>query len=155
MTELTGIPIPNIDWHSDNLPETLRKFRRTCQYIFDGPLAETDEKIKVQYLILWVGEEGRGICDGWGLSAEDNILLTPQWKGFEEYAKPKFSFRVSRFQLRALTQEPTETVDAFMTRARIIANDCGYTDKEEQATGGQTNRWNQQQRHTAVRRRLI
>ena len=99
MTELTGIPIPNIDWHSGNLPETLRKFRRTCQYISDGPLAEKDEKIKVQYLMLWVGEEGRDICDGWGLSAEDNIVLTPHWKGFEEYAKPKSSFRVSRFQL--------------------------------------------------------
>ena len=132
MTELTGIPIPNIDWHSGNLPETLRKFRRTCQYIFDGPLAEKDEKIKVQYLMLWVGQEGRDICDGWGLSAEDNILLTPHWKGFGEYAKPKSSFRVSRFQLRALKQEPTETVDAFMTRARIIANDSEYTDKEEQ-----------------------
>ena len=82
--------------------------------------------------MLWVGEEGRDICDGWGLSAEDNILLTPHWKGFEEYAKPKYSFRVSRFQLRALKQEPTETVDAFMTRACIIANDCEYTDKEEQ-----------------------
>ena len=89
MTELTSIPIPNIDWHSGNLPETLRKFRRTCQYIFDGPLAEKDEKIKVQYLMLWVGEEGRDICDSWGLSAEENILLTPHWKGFEEYVKPK------------------------------------------------------------------
>ena len=79
MTELTFIPIPNIDWHSGNLPETLR----TCQYIFDGPLAEKDEKIKVQYLMLWVGEEGRDICDGCGLSVEDNILLTPHWKGFE------------------------------------------------------------------------
>ena len=132
MTELTGIPIPNIDGHSGNLPETLRTFRRTCQYIFDGPLAEKDEKIKVQYLMLWVGEEGRDSCDGWGLSAEDNILLTPHWKGFEEYAKPKSSFRVSKCQLRALKQEPTETVDAFMTRARIIANDCEYTVKEEQ-----------------------
>ena len=132
MTELTGIPIPNIDWHSGNLPETLRKFRRTCTYIFEGPLSEKNEKVKVQYLMLWVGEEGRDISDGWGLSAEETVLLAPHWKGFEDYAKPKSSFRVSRFQLRALKQEPTETVDAFMTRARIIANDCEYTDKEEQ-----------------------
>ena len=91
-----------------------------------------DDKIKVQYLVLWVGEEGRVICDGWGLSAEENILLTLHGKDFEEYAKPKSSFRFSRFQIRALEQEPTETVDAFMTRARIIANDCEFTDKEEQ-----------------------
>ena len=133
MTELTVIPIPNIDWHSGNLPETLRKFRRTCQHIFKGPLAEKYDKVKVQYLMLWVGEEGRDICDGWGLSAEENVLLAPHGKGFEDYAKPKSSFRISRFQLRALKQEPVKTVDAFITtRARIIDTDCEYTDKEEQ-----------------------
>ena len=83
--------------------------------------------------MLWVGEEGRDICDGWGLSAEENVILAPLGKGFEDYAKHKSSFRVSRFQLRALKQEPTETVDAFITtRARIIDTDCEYTDKEEQ-----------------------
>ena len=78
--------------------------------------------------MLWVGEEGRDISDGWGLSAEETVLLAPHWKGFEDYAKPKSSFRVSRFQLRALKQDPTEMVDAFMTRAHIIANDFKYTD---------------------------
>ena len=76
--------------------------------------------------MLWVGEEGRDISDGWGLSAEETVLLAPHWKGFEDYAKPKSSFRVSRCQLRAL-----KLVDAFMTRALIIANDCEYTDKED------------------------
>ena len=47
-------------------------------------------------------------------------------------AKPKSNFRVSRFQLRAIKQEQNETIDAFMTRARVIANDCEYTDKDEQ-----------------------
>ena len=39
--------------------EKMCKFRRSCRYIFDGPLAEKDENMKVQYLMLWVGEEGR------------------------------------------------------------------------------------------------
>ena len=57
MTELTGVTIPNIleeeeEEYSGDLPEKLRTFRRTCQYIFDGTLAEKDEKIKVQYLML-------------------------------------------------------------------------------------------------------
>ena len=31
--------------------------------IFNGPLATKDEVVKVQYLMLWVGEEGRDIRD--------------------------------------------------------------------------------------------
>jgi len=43
MTELTGQPIPTIDWHSDNLPEALCKFKRTYEYIFYGPLAAREK----------------------------------------------------------------------------------------------------------------
>ena len=67
MAELTGVPIPSIDWNSNNLPETLRKFKRTCEFIFNGPLSDKDETIKVQYLMLWVGETGRDIREGLGL----------------------------------------------------------------------------------------
>ena len=53
MTELTGVPIPAINWQSGNLPEALRKFKRTCEYIFNGPLATKDEAIKVQCLMYF------------------------------------------------------------------------------------------------------
>ena len=82
--------------------------------------------------MLWVGEDGRDICDGWALSDENETLLSPHWRGLEEYAKPKSSFRDSRFQLRALKQEQNETIETYMTRACIITNNCEYTDREEQ-----------------------
>ena len=132
MAELTGLPIPSIDWRATNLPEALRKFSRIFEYIFDGPLADKDETVKVQYLMLWVGDDGRNISEGWGLAVDDKKLLAPHWKGVEDYVKPKSNFRVSRFYLRALKQYSHESVDAFMTRARLIANECEYTGKEEQ-----------------------
>ncbi|KAK2171262.1 hypothetical protein NP493_1083g00016 [Ridgeia piscesae] len=109
MTEL-------IDWHSGNLPEALCKFKRTCEYIFNGPLATNVEAVKVQYLMLWVGEDGRDIRDGWALTEANRKILASHWRGFENYAN-KSSFRVSRFQLRAIKQEQNETVYAFMTRS--------------------------------------
>ena len=63
--------------HNTCIAKAKKEIQDILQYIFDGPLSEKDEKIKVQYLMLWVGEEGRDICDGWGLSAEDTILITP------------------------------------------------------------------------------
>lgn len=59
--ELSGVPIPSMDWKSPNLPETLKKFKQTCEFIFEGPLAAKEEAVKFQYLMLWTGEEGRDI----------------------------------------------------------------------------------------------
>ena len=121
-----------MDWKSANLPETFRRFKQMCQFIFDGPLEKKTEIVKIQYLMLWVGEEGRDIRDGWQMNDDDKKLLRAHWERFKNYVKPKSNFRVARFQLRALRQEPNESVDAFMTRAKRIASECEYTDRDEQ-----------------------
>ena len=59
MTELTGVPIPVINWQSGNLPEAPRKFKRKCEYIFNGPLATKDEAVKVQSIYNAKGRRGR------------------------------------------------------------------------------------------------
>ena len=79
MTELTGVPMPAINWQSGNLPQALRKYKRTCEYIFNGPLATKDEAVKVQYIMLWVGEEGRDTRDGWALTEANSKILAPHW----------------------------------------------------------------------------
>lgn len=132
MAELTGIPIPSINWKTNNLPEVFRKFKQTCEFIFDGPLSEKDEAIKVQYLMLWVGEDGRDIREGWNLTNDEKKKLGTHWTKFGEYVKPKSSFRVRRFQLRAIRQEQGESIDSFMTRAKVIAAECEYTATDEQ-----------------------
>ena len=48
--KLIGVPIPIIDWNED-----YHKFKRQCQCIFDVPLKDEAEDMKVQYLVLWVG----------------------------------------------------------------------------------------------------
>ena len=88
------------------LTRSTAKFKRTCKYIFNGPLAT--KAVKVQYIMLWAGEEGRDIRDGWALSEANSKILASHWTGFENNAKPKFSFRVSRFQLRAIKQVQTK-----------------------------------------------
>ena len=129
---LTGVPIPSIDWRSHNLPEVFRKFKRTCELIFAGPLSQIDEVQKITYLMIWADDEGRDIKDGWGLTDGDKKKLNVHWTRFEEYVKPKSTFRVARFQFRALKQQQGETIDAFMTKARVLADSCEYADKESQ-----------------------
>ena len=61
MASLQGLPTPTIDWTDRSIDAAFENFHETCTLIFDGPLAEVADKIKVNYLKLWAGEEGRRI----------------------------------------------------------------------------------------------
>ena len=58
MTEMAGLSAPTMDWASTDVPQVFKKFKTICQLMFDGPLAEKTEAVKVKYLLLWSGEEG-------------------------------------------------------------------------------------------------
>ena len=40
-----------------------RKFTRTLELMFSGPLAATKEEEKCSYLLVWCGEKGRDIAN--------------------------------------------------------------------------------------------
>jgi hypothetical protein len=61
----SGIPTPKFDWESTNLPEQWRKFKSHVELIFDGPLKEKSEEVKFNYLLLWIGDNGREIRETW------------------------------------------------------------------------------------------
>ena len=44
---------------------------------------------------------------------------------------PKSNFRLSRYKLRTLKQEPGETVDSFLKKVRLLVNECKYTNPNE------------------------
>ena len=125
--KLVGVPIPTLDWKSSNLPEEFRKFKRSVEFIFNGPLKDESEDVKVQYLLMWVGPDGADIRDGWQLSSADSVKLDIHWSKFDAYVKPKSTFRVARFQLHALKQGMNETIDAFLTRTKVILSKCQYS----------------------------
>jgi len=125
--KLIGVPIPTIDWKSSNLPEDFRKFKRSVEFIFNGLLKDEPEDVKVQYLLMWVGPDGADIRDGWNLTSAEQNKLDIHWTKFDAYVKPKSTFRVARFQLHALKQGANETIDAFLTRVKVILAKCQYS----------------------------
>ena len=85
MADVAGLPTPVMDWSSTDAPQALRKFRAICELMFDGPLADKTEAIKVRYLLLWTGEEGIELASTWDLSNEDSNKLNIYWECFEQY----------------------------------------------------------------------
>jgi hypothetical protein len=127
---MAGLPAPTMDWSSSDLPREFSRFKKLCELMWTGPMADVDEKRKVSFLLLWAGEEGRELAESWNMSGDAKI--DDYWAKFEKYVKPKSVFRIARYQLRSLKQQQGETVDCFMKKVRLLARDCNYKDNEEQ-----------------------
>ena len=44
---------------------------------------------------------------------------------------PRSNFRLARYKLRTIKQEPSKTVDSFLKEVRILVKECKYTNPDE------------------------
>ena len=44
---------------------------------------------------------------------------------------PRSNFRLARYKLRTIKQEPSETVDSFLKKVRILVKECKYTNSDK------------------------
>ena len=128
---MAGLSAPTMNWASTDAPQAFKKFKTICQLMFDGPLAEKTEAVKVKYLLLWSGEEGIEVSSTWDLSDIESNTLSVYWDRFGKYVAPKSNFRIARFKLTSMKQDNGESVDAYMKTVRILARECKYTDTNE------------------------
>ena len=124
--ELNGIPQPLINWDSSNLVDTWKKFQQHVDLIFEGPLADKDDKVKITYLLLWIGDKGRDIYNTWKLSEDDKKSLKSHYDKFLAYVQPKTNSLLSRCKFRHEIQGMNESVEQFITRLKLIARDCNF-----------------------------
>ena len=129
---MEGVPAPKMDWEGSNLPENWKKFQAHVELIFKGPLKEKDEEIKVTYLLLWVGDKGREIRNTWtDLSVDDAKKLEPHYTRFKAHVQPKLNPIFARFKFNNESQG-ISTVEQFVTRLRVLAEDCNYGENREE-----------------------
>ena len=131
MAELAGLPIPHMDWSSSDAPQALRKFKDLCHLYFSGPLKDKSEEEQISFLLIWSGDEGRELASTWTLTADEKKKLSTYWTKFENYVAPRGNFRLARYKLRTIKQEPSETVDSFLKKVRILVKECKYTNPDE------------------------
>ena len=131
MAKLAGLPIPTMDWHSPDAPQAFKKFKARCELYFSGPLKEKSEEEQISYLLIWSGDDGIELVSTWNLSGTDKKKLSTYWTRFENYLSPKSNFRLARYKLRTLRQEPDESVDSFVKKIRILVEECHFTNPDE------------------------
>jgi transposase InsO family protein len=126
--DMSSIKPPNFDWDSNDLPQQFKKFRRYCELMLSTPSfsGRSGHEI-VSCMLLWMGPQAVEIFDNWTtLSEAQKVDPTHIWNQFQLYFEPKSNFRLARFQLRDLRQEPQEPVDSFLTRLRSQAAKCSF-----------------------------
>ena len=127
----SGFATPSLDWDSPNIPDAFRSFRQYCLLIFDGPYSAKTEQ-EVTYLLLWIGRHGVDVYNSWTSDNEmDKHKLRTVWEKFEKHIEPKVNSFLARYHFHKCYQMPTGSIDEYITRCRLLASKCKFTDVME------------------------
>ena len=88
-----------MDWFASDLDHAMRKFLRSCNLHFNGPLKDLEEAVKINYLLIWAGSDGQDIADTFIFAAAEQRTLQSYITRFENYVRPRSNFRVARYRL--------------------------------------------------------
>ena len=128
--ELSGVPLPVMNWESANLPEAWRKFTEHCDLIFKGPLKEKEESVHISYMLLWIGEKGRELHGTLNLSTSERKKLAAIYEKIRAHLQPKINHVFARYKFNNETQGD-RTFEQFLTKLRVIAESCNYAESNE------------------------
>lgn len=129
--DFAGVPMPQINWDSLDLPGEWKKFKQHAELMFSGPLKKKEEEEKCSYLLLWSGEKGRDIFNTWALGDNEAKLLKTYYDKFEAYVIPKKNTIFARYKFHEKIQQPGESFEGFVTALKLLVKDCDYANKEE------------------------
>ena len=130
MEGLTGAA-PVMDWSATDLPAAWQAFREHVTFMFDGPLSDSQEAQKCNYLMLWIGAKGREVYKTFDMTNDQKKVLGEYYRRFEAHVKPKTNRVYARYKFQSRVQAPDETFETFMTDLKLQARDCGFRDPDE------------------------
>ena len=120
-----------MSWIVQDLHQEWHKFFRQAMCIFEGPLHDKANSVKVSYLKLWVGDKGLDVFEGFTFDEpEDATKLQIVMKKFEEYCAPRKNHIMAALKFNERCQGDNESFKSFVTDLKILVKDCGHKDEE-------------------------
>ena len=114
--ELNSAPM---DWTRNDLTTAGKAFRQNCEFRFGGPLKRKSEEEKCNYLMIWVGDQGRDIYNTWELTADEAKKLETYYASFETYVKPRSNEVFYRYELHLRVQQAGGSFEQFLTELKL------------------------------------
>ena len=125
-------PVPPKWKHNDHVLEAYKKFHRSCQCIFDGPMAHvTRSKVKTNMFLIWCGPDGEDIYDHFQLDDNEMYDIDYVMEQFELYCEPICNFRAARCKFHQVSQCENEMTNAFYHHIQKLCVQCQFSDDEE------------------------
>ena len=126
------LPAPLMVCTAPDADKRFDKFQETCELWFNGPLADLYEERKINYFLLWTGDEACALVKTWKLSEEAKKNLQSYWDGFQKFVKPRSNYHTARCNLRSCRQGANETIDQFIRRIQTLVQECSYGAEHEE-----------------------
>ena len=115
----TRFTSPTMNWNASDVPDEFNSFKQHCNLVFDGLFLRKTENEKASCILLWIGRQGVDIYNSFVReNKQDKVKPKIIWEKYEKHLAPKTNYRLARFQLQQLRQEPNENIDDFMTRCK-------------------------------------
>ena len=125
-------PVP-LKWKtSDTLLDDFRKFRTSCQCIFDKPMHHiTSGKVKTSMLLIWAGPDGEEIYENFNLPVHQKYDVDFVLNKFEAFCEPICNFRIACFKFSKVHQYQGELIDVFYNHILKIPKQCEFSNTDE------------------------
>ena len=119
-----------MDWTTSDPVGAFKLFRQRMEMYLR--LKKVDDALKIDYILLALGEEGLRIYNSWtALTEKDKKDSEKILNKFLDHLEPKSNFRLARFYLQRYRQQDSESIDDFSARCRLQAEKCEFRDAEE------------------------
>ena len=125
-------PVPPKWKHNDHIIEEYKKFRYSCQRIFDGPMAQvTSGKVKTNMFLIRCGPGGEDIYDNFQFTEDELYDIDYVMEQFELYCEPICSFCAARYKFHQVSQRENEMTNTFYHCIQKLCVQCKFSDDEE------------------------
>ena len=125
-------PVPPKWKNNDNILGEYKKFRHSCQRIFNGPMAHiTNGKVKTNMFIIWCGPDGEDMYDNFELEEHEMYDIELIMEQFKLYCEPICNFCAARYKFQQVTQREHEMMNAFYHHIQKLCVQCQFSDDEE------------------------
>ena len=125
-----------LDWTDDNgLMEHFRKWKKKVEILFKGPLNNTSDPIKCNYIIYWSGEVGMELVDKWEIEEKihdgNRNDIDRYFELFEQHIAPKSNALIALVELQE-TVQGSMSLEDFHTKALRLVKEADYPEGDTQ-----------------------
>ena len=121
----------NFSTTDTNLPERWAKWKQSMELFLSLSLADKEEKEQLRAVLYIIGQQGRDIYNTMTFAEDEQNKLTPLFKKFDDFCKPKQNITVERYKFNTHTQKTDQTIDEYVMELKLIAKNCGYGELED------------------------